>query len=77
MSDSQPWEPLGFLDFFVLGLVGTFQLAALGVCIHLVIHRKWPPYVTRNVNVVVRWMHYFGREAFVYAFSWVLARAFG
>lgn len=55
MPESQPWEPLAFLDFFLLGVVGTFQLVALGVCIHLVVHRKWPPYVTKNVDVVVRY----------------------
>ncbi len=54
MPENQPWEPLAFPDFFLLGAVGTFQLVALGVCIHLVVHRKWPPYVTKNVNLVVR-----------------------
>ncbi|CAM9283552.1 unnamed protein product, partial [Ectocarpus sp. 8 AP-2014] len=53
MSDNQPWEPLGMLDFFVLGMVSTFQLVALGVCAHLVKWRKWPPYLTKNVDVVI------------------------
>ncbi|CAM9272311.1 unnamed protein product [Ectocarpus sp. 4 AP-2014] len=53
MSNNQPWEPLGMLDFFVLGMVSTFQLVALGVCAHLVKWRKWPPYLTKNVDVVI------------------------
>lgn len=53
MSVNQPWEPLGMLDYFVLGMVSTFQLVALGVCVHLVKCRKWPPYLTKNVDVVI------------------------
>ncbi|CAM9258459.1 unnamed protein product [Scytosiphon promiscuus] len=53
MATTEPWQPLGLLDFFVVGMVSTFQVAAFGVCIHLVQWRKWPPYVTKNVNVVI------------------------
>eukprot|EP00903_Cladosiphon_okamuranus_P006660 g6502.t2 len=49
----QPWEPLSLVDLFILGMVGTFQLVALVVCIHLVRWRKWPPYLTKNVDVVI------------------------
>ncbi|CAM9864306.1 unnamed protein product [Ectocarpus sp. 6 AP-2014] len=53
MSDEEPWEPLGMADYLMLGIVGTFQAFALGVCIHLFRWRKWPPYVTKNVDIVI------------------------
>ncbi|CAN0106221.1 unnamed protein product [Ectocarpus fasciculatus] len=55
MSDEQPepWEPLTMADFLILGMVGTCQAFALGVCIHLIRWRKWPPYVTKNVDIVI------------------------
>eukprot|EP00904_Undaria_pinnatifida_P012482 jgi/Undpi1/8364/HiC_scaffold_25.g10832.m1 len=55
MSDESEfvWEPLSGADYFILGLVGTFQVAALVVCGHLIWYRTWPPYVTKNVNLVV------------------------
>ncbi|CAN0088475.1 unnamed protein product [Ectocarpus sp. 12 AP-2014] len=53
MSDEEPWEPLTFADYVMLGMVGTFQAFALGVCIHLIRWRKWPPYVTKNVDIVI------------------------
>eukprot|EP00903_Cladosiphon_okamuranus_P006658 g6501.t1 len=49
----QPWEPLSLVDLFILGMVGTFQLVALAVCVHLVRWRKWPPYLAKNVDVVI------------------------
>ena len=51
--DSEPWEPLSVVDVTVLGLVGTFQAIALLICVHLVRWRKWPPYITKNVDLVV------------------------
>ncbi|CAM9451135.1 unnamed protein product, partial [Ectocarpus sp. 4 AP-2014] len=53
MSDEEPWEPLTFVDYLMLGMVGTFQAVALGMCIHLIRWRKWPPYVTKNVDIVI------------------------
>ncbi|CAM9832099.1 unnamed protein product [Ectocarpus sp. 12 AP-2014] len=53
MSDEEPWEPLTMADYPMLGIVGTFQAFALGVCIHLFRWRKWPPYVTKNVDIVI------------------------
>ncbi|CAN0260055.1 unnamed protein product, partial [Laminaria digitata] len=52
-DNSEVWEPLSSVDYFMLGLVGTFQMAALLVCAHLIWYRRWPPYVTKNVNIVV------------------------
>ena len=50
---SEPWEPLSVVDVSVLGLVGTFQTFALLICVHLIRWRKWPPYITKNVDLVV------------------------
>ena len=50
---SGSWESLSAGDFGVLGLVGSLQALAFLVCIHLVWWRKWPPYVTKNVDMVV------------------------
>ena len=50
---SEPWEPLSVVDVTVLGLVGTFQAISLLICVHLVRWRKWPPYITKNVDLVV------------------------
>ena len=52
-ENTTAWEPLSSVDYFMLGLVGTFQAAALLVCAHLIWYRRWPPYVTKNVNIVV------------------------
>ncbi|CAM9258383.1 unnamed protein product, partial [Scytosiphon promiscuus] len=49
----QPWEPLSSVDYAILGFNATFQVAALLICVHLLWCRKWPPYVTKNVNLVV------------------------
>lgn len=49
---SESWEPLSVVDFCVLGLVGTFQAFAVLVCVHLIWWRTWPPYVTKNVDLV-------------------------
>ncbi|CAM9705339.1 unnamed protein product [Ectocarpus fasciculatus] len=53
MSDEEAWEPLTMVDYLMLGIVGTFQAFALGVCVHLFVWRKWPPYVTKNVEIVI------------------------
>ena len=50
---SEPWEPLSVVDVSLLGLVGTFQAFAVLICVHLICCRKWPPYVTKNVDLVV------------------------
>ena len=50
---SEPWEPLSVVDVSLLGLVGTFQAFAVLICVHLIWCRKWPPYVTKNVDLVV------------------------
>lgn len=47
------WEPLSSVDYFVLGFVGVMDMLALLICAHLLWYRKWPPYVTKNVNLVV------------------------
>ncbi|CAB1110198.1 unnamed protein product [Ectocarpus sp. CCAP 1310/34] len=53
MAEDEVWEPLSTPDFWVLGFVATFQTVALLVCAHLLRWRKWPPYVTKNVDVVI------------------------
>ncbi|CAM9736692.1 unnamed protein product, partial [Ectocarpus sp. 8 AP-2014] len=53
MSDEELWEPLTMVDYLMLGIVGTFQALALGVCVHLFLWRNWPPYVTKNVDIVI------------------------
>ncbi len=53
LSEFGPWEPLSVVDVSVLGLVGTLQLFALLICVHLLRNRKWPPYVTKNPILVV------------------------
>lgn len=53
MTEDEVWEPLSTPDFWVLGFVATFQTVALLVCAHLLRWRKWPPYVTKNVDVVI------------------------
>lgn len=52
-ASGHEWQPLTSVDYLVLGFVGTLQLAAFLVCVHLIWYRKWPPYVTKNVNLVV------------------------
>lgn len=47
------WEPLSLVDFGVIGFVATFQVLALWVCGHLLWWRGWPPYVTKNANLIV------------------------
>ncbi|CAM9864710.1 unnamed protein product [Ectocarpus sp. 6 AP-2014] len=69
MPDEEPWEPLAFVDYLMLGIVCTFQAFALGVCIHLIRWRKWPPYVTKNVDIVII-MTFAG-------FAWTFAAAVG
>lgn len=53
MSDEEVWEPLTMVDYIMLGFVGTAQAFALGVCVHLLSWRNWPPYVTKNVDIVI------------------------
>lgn len=50
---SEAWEPLSVVDAVILALVGTLQGLALLICVHLIRWRKWPPYVTKNVTLVV------------------------
>lgn len=50
---SKPWEPLAVVDVVCLGLAGTLQGFALLICMHLIRWRKWPPYVSKNVNLVI------------------------
>eukprot|EP00903_Cladosiphon_okamuranus_P013298 g12395.t2 len=52
-DEDAPWEPLGFVDYAVLGGVGSLQAAALIVCVHLMHWRKWPPYLVKNVDIVI------------------------
>ena len=47
------WEPLSSVDFALVGSVGFLQAIAVGICVHLLWWRRWPPYVTKNVNLVV------------------------
>lgn len=47
------WEPLGSVDYLMLGVVGMLQAIALGVCVHLIKWRKWPPYLVKNVDIVI------------------------
>jgi len=55
MSDTEElaWEPLGFVDYLILAVVGVLQAVALGVCVHLIKWRKWPPYLVKNVDIVI------------------------
>lgn len=54
MADVEdPWEPLDLVDYLALGMVGAMQALALGICMHLIRWRKWPPYLTKNVDVVI------------------------
>lgn len=53
MKGSAVWEPLSDADYFIVAFVGVCQALALFMCVHLVWCRKWPPYVTKNVNLVV------------------------
>lgn len=54
------WQPLSSVDFMLLGFVSIFQLQALVICFHLIWCRKWPPYVTKNVILVVISVSYHG-----------------
>lgn len=47
------WEPLSAPDYAVLAFSGTWQIFALVVCVHLLLNRQWPPYVTKNVTLVI------------------------
>ncbi|CBJ31531.1 signal transducer, putative [Ectocarpus siliculosus] len=67
MSDEEVWEPLTMVDYIMLGFVGTVQAFALGVCVHLLCWRNWPPYVTKNVDIVI--IMTFG------GFGWTIAGA--
>ncbi|CAM9247127.1 unnamed protein product [Ectocarpus sp. 4 AP-2014] len=67
MSDEEVWEPLTMVDYIMLGFVGTVQAFALGVCVHLLSWRNWPPYVTKNVDIVI--VMTFG------GFGWTIAGA--
>lgn len=37
----------------LLGFIGALQVLSLLMCVHLLRWRKWPPYVTKNVSLVV------------------------
>lgn len=50
---SEPSVTLSRVDGILVGLVGTWQAFALLICVHLIWCRKWPPYVTKNVALVV------------------------
>lgn len=50
---SEPWESLSVVDVSIVGLIGTLQVFALLVCVHLLRWRKWPPYVTKSPGLVV------------------------
>lgn len=47
------WVPLSTADYAVLAFGCTWQAFALVVCLHLFWNRKWPPYVTKNVTLVI------------------------
>lgn len=40
------------VDYAMLGFTAMHQLITLGVVVHLVWRRDWPPYVTKNVTLV-------------------------
>lgn len=50
---SEPSVTLSHVDGFLVGLVGVWQAFALLICVQLIRWRKWPPYVTKNVMLVV------------------------
>ena len=50
---STPWEPLSSADYAVLTVVAFCQTVALAMCVHLLWCRKWPPYITKSVGLVV------------------------
>lgn len=47
-----PWKSLSWPDYSMLGFTAIHQLILLAVVVHLVRKRDWPPYVTKNVNLV-------------------------
>ncbi|CAM9276032.1 unnamed protein product, partial [Pylaiella littoralis] len=47
------WKPLSAVDYSLLGFIGALQVLSLLMCVHLLRWRKWPPYVTKNVSLVV------------------------
>ncbi|CAM9739286.1 unnamed protein product, partial [Ectocarpus fasciculatus] len=49
----EAWEPLSAPDFWVVGFVVAFQTVSLLVCVHLVRWRNWPPYIIKNVDIVI------------------------
>lgn len=52
-DDGRDWMPLKGVDYCMLVLVSTCQVFALAVCLHLFLNRHWPPYVTKNVTLVI------------------------
>lgn len=50
---SDPSVTLYRVDGILVGLVGTWQAFALLICAHLIWCRQWPPYITKNVTLVV------------------------
>lgn len=48
----KPWQPLHTTDYVMLALSAVHQVFMLAVVVHLVWRRDWPPYVTKNVNLV-------------------------
>lgn len=53
VGEEREWEPLSTPDYAVLAFAGTWQVFALAVCVHLLVNRHWPPYVTKNVTLVI------------------------
>lgn len=51
-ATSTPWVPLGYGDYALLLAVSWAQTISLGMCVHLWWNRKWPPYITKNVDLV-------------------------
>lgn len=52
-TDSDIAVALSLVDGILVGGVGTLQTFALLICVHLIQWRDWPPYVTKNVALVV------------------------
>lgn len=52
-ESGETWETLSLVDFIILGLVSTLQAFTFAICVHLIRWRKWPPYITKNVDLVI------------------------
>lgn len=51
-AQEEGWEDVAWPDYGILGFTAVHQLVVLGVVVHLVRNRDWPPYVTKNVALV-------------------------